>query len=105
VGHGLRVIAGARRDDAATPLLGAQVEQPVERAAVLEGAGALEALELEPDFAGQRIAEAGRGDTRRADDAGIDPLARGADLAGADQGLTAPAGAGAAPLRAASSSR
>ncbi len=48
-GDALRVIACRRRDDAALPLLGGQLREPVVRAADLVGAGALEVLALEHD--------------------------------------------------------
>ncbi len=47
-GDRLRVVAGADRDHAAALLLGGEAAQLVERAARLEGAGALEELALEP---------------------------------------------------------
>ena len=45
---GLRVVAGADRDHAAPLLLGREAAELVQRAAGLEGAGALEELALEP---------------------------------------------------------
>ena len=45
--HALRVVAGGCRHDAARALLGGQPRQPVVGTADLEGAGALQVLELQ----------------------------------------------------------
>ena len=50
VGDALGVVARAHRDHAAAALLLAQRQQLVERAALLERAGELQVLELEPDL-------------------------------------------------------
>ena len=54
--HGLAVVAGRGRDQAAAPLLLREGEDAVERPALLEGAGLLQVLELE---VGADAAEAG----------------------------------------------
>ena len=50
IGDRLRVIAGRCRDHAARPLLRRQLQQFVERAALLVGGGELQILELQPDL-------------------------------------------------------
>ncbi len=45
--HRLRVVAGRRRDQAALPLVGSQAEELVQSAALLEGTGPLQVLQLE----------------------------------------------------------
>ena len=64
-GDGLPVVAGARGDDAGGALGVRQAGDPVEGAADLEGAGALEVLGLQPDRAAGQAAEGLRGDDRR----------------------------------------
>jgi hypothetical protein len=69
------MVAGARRDDAATQPGIVQRAQAVQRAAQLEGTGALEQLELEPDL--------GRRAQGLRDDAGLPaPHRRAQHLAG-----------------------
>ena len=46
----LRMVAGRCRNDAARPLFVRQLQQFVERAALLIGGGELKILELQPDF-------------------------------------------------------
>ena len=48
VGDGEAVIAGAGGDDAAPPIGGLELEQEVRGATLLEGAGHLKVLELDP---------------------------------------------------------
>jgi hypothetical protein len=77
VGDGLGVIAGARGDYPACFLFRREREDTVERAAFLEGASALQVIELEENgLAGERGERDG---VRRggAVDAGADTLARG----------------------------
>jgi hypothetical protein len=50
IGDRLRMVAGRRRDHAARALLLGQLQQFVERAALLVGGGELEVLELQPDL-------------------------------------------------------
>ena len=55
IGDRLRVIAGRHRNNAATPLVRRQIEQPVQRAAFLERRGELMILELQMNLrTGQR---------------------------------------------------
>src|SRR5690606_9808068 len=80
VGHRLRVVAGAGRDDAAPPLLRREREQAVQRATVLERARALEVLQLDAQAAGHDIRERQRGRARREHDAAADPVPGGVDV-------------------------
>jgi hypothetical protein len=72
------MIARARGNDAARFLVGREVEQPVERATVLERSGALQTLELEVQRSRQQVRQAGRGHGRRQHHGIANPLARGA---------------------------
>ena len=56
-GDALRVVAGAGGDHAARALLRRELQQPVQRAALLEGAGALQVLELEIDRMAGKLGE------------------------------------------------
>src|SRR5207248_4407697 len=56
-GHSLRVVAGARGHHPAAALLGRKQCQLVRRAALLEGAGPLQVLELEVDLGAAQQAE------------------------------------------------
>ena len=80
VGDGLRMIAGGRRNDPAAPLLLGQLEQFVERAALLVGGGELEVLELEPDFRADDLRQGAADQHRRADDRALDPRRGGANI-------------------------
>jgi hypothetical protein len=55
VGHGLRVIAGRHGDDAAVPFAGRQRLKLHIGAAVLEGVGDLQILELDPDLGARQL--------------------------------------------------
>ena len=57
IGDALRVVAGRHGDDAALALVRRQGRQPVERAALLEGGGELQVLELEPDLAAEDLGQ------------------------------------------------
>ena len=50
IGNRLRVVAGRGRDHSARALLRRELQQFVERAALLVGGGELQILELQPDF-------------------------------------------------------
>src|SRR5690606_18341395 len=65
VGDRLRVVAGAHGDDAAPPLVGGEREELVERAALLEGGGELQVLELEEDLRAREARERAAVDERR----------------------------------------
>ena len=56
-GHALRVVARRRGDDSARALLGRETRESVGRAADLEGAGALEVLELEVHRHAEEVGE------------------------------------------------
>ena len=58
IGDRLRVVAGRGGDHAALSLLGRQLQQFVERAALLVGGGELEVLELQPDFGADDFGQA-----------------------------------------------
>ena len=77
VGDRLGVVAGGDRDHAAALLLVGQARELVERAARLEGAGALEELALEAG------AERARGEHRRAEEVPLDDRARAEDVVAA----------------------
>ena len=83
IGHALRMVAGRHGDHAALPLVGRELQQRVQRAALLERGGELQVLELEPDIglgdARQRLAaQAGRVHHRAGDARGgaLDVLQR-----------------------------
>ena len=59
IGHGLGMVAGAGSDDATTLLLVAQQQDAVERATLLEGAGALQIIQLEKDMLAGHVGERG----------------------------------------------
>ena len=84
IGHALRMIAGRHRDNAAPVVLRRQRQQPIERAALLEGRGELQVLEFEPELAAadlaQRPAPVAFGDDDRAGNGG----GRGFDIVGRD---------------------
>ena len=80
IGDRLRVIAGRRRDHAARALLGRQLQQFVERAALLVGGGELQILELQPDFGADDFGQGPADQHRRADDRALDALRGGADV-------------------------
>ena len=54
----LRMVAGRRGDHAARALLRRQLQQFVERAALLVGGGELQILELQPDFGADDLGQA-----------------------------------------------
>ena len=84
IGHALRMIAGRHRDHAAQTFVRRQRQQPVERAALLEGRGELQVLEFEPEVAAadlaQRPALVAFGD----DDGAGNGSGRGSDIIGRD---------------------
>ena len=80
IGDRLRVIAGRRGDDSALALFGRQLQQFVERAALLVGGRELQVLELEPDLRADDFGQSAADEHRRADDGALDPLCGGADV-------------------------
>ena len=84
IGHALRMIAGRHRDHAALAFVRRQRQQPIERAALLEGRGELQVLEFEPELAAadlaQRPALVAFGDDDRAGNGS----GRGSDIIGRD---------------------
>ena len=66
IGHPLGMIAGRHRDDAGLPLRRAEGQQFVQRAALLERAGAVQGFELQMDLAAGELGQPRRGDGRRA---------------------------------------
>jgi hypothetical protein len=64
IGHALGMVAGRHSDDAALSFVGRELQQGVERAALLERGGELQVLELDPDVglgdARQRLAPEAR---------------------------------------------
>ena len=57
IGHALRMVAGRHRDHAAPAFVRRQRQQPVERAALLEGRGELQVLEFQPELAAADLAQ------------------------------------------------
>ena len=80
IGDRLRVIAGRRRDHAARALLRRQLQQFVERAALLVGGGELQILELQPDLGADDFGQGPADQHRRPDDRALDALGGGADV-------------------------
>jgi hypothetical protein len=76
----LGVVARARGDHAARPLLRAQAEQPVQRAPLLERAGALQVLQLQVQPPGDGVGKPQRRRARREEDAARKAVPGGADL-------------------------
>ena len=85
VGHRLGVVAGARRHEAARPLLGREREQLVEGPALLVRARHLEVLELQVGVATGEPGEGLAAGARREVDVLADALARAPDLVEGDQ--------------------
>jgi hypothetical protein len=82
----LRHVAGARRHDAARKLGARRLEDRVRRAAELERADRLQALELEPDFR-RRIVDV-KPNERRLCDGVREPVPRALDVVERDQNST-----------------
>ena len=80
IGDGLRMVAGRGGDDSARALVFGQLEQFVERAALLVGGGELEVLELEPDLGADELGQGPADQHRGADDRAVDALRGGADV-------------------------
>ena len=78
-GDGLGVVAGAGGDDAAPALLVGEGKDLVERAALLESAGALQVVELEEDLLAGHLGEARGVAGGREINVAADALACGAD--------------------------
>jgi len=80
VGEALAVVAGRRRDHAPGALLGGQLQQLVQRAALLVGGGELQVLELDPDLGAGDLRQGPRMVAGRAFDLPLDPFGGGFDL-------------------------
>ena len=80
VGDRLGVVAGAHRDDAAAALRVGQREQLVQRAALLEGGGELQVLELEEDLGAGEARQRAAVDQRRVLDRALQAARGGADI-------------------------
>ena len=68
IGDTLGVVAGRHRDDAGAALLGAQGQQLVQGAALLERAGAMQGFELKVNFGADEFGQYRGGDGRRVRD-------------------------------------
>lgn len=88
VGDALGVIAAADGDDATGLLVAGEGEEFVERAARLERAGLLQALQLEGDARAEFAAEGGGGDQWSAVDPAVDAGASFVDLCEREHGVT-----------------
>ncbi|MNE42680.1 hypothetical protein D3C80_1368240 [compost metagenome] len=75
IGQGLGVVAGRGGDDAALHLIRRQLQQPVQGAALLEAAGEVQVVELDPDLGAGQLRQAARiadgGAVHLAGDAGL----------------------------------
>ena len=80
IGDRLRVIAGRCRDHAARALFVGQLQQFVERAALLVGGGELQILELQPDFRADDLRQGPADQHRRADDRALRSARRAARM-------------------------
>ncbi len=80
IGDALGMIAGAHGDDALFLFRGRESEQPVERAALLEGRGELQILEFEKDVAAGDLRQSARMAHGGALHLALDCLRRGADI-------------------------
>ena len=76
IGDRLGMVAGRGGDHSARALLVGQLEQFVERAALLVGGGELEVLELQPDLGADDLGQRPADQHRRADDRAVDALRR-----------------------------
>ena len=95
---GKTVVAGAGGDDARAPRVGAQLEQEVGGAALLERARHLEVLELHEAARARQLRERLRVRARRLDDGVAEPEPGGldgGDVDGAGQGVHQKGSAGA----------
>ena len=84
-GETLRMIAGGGGDDAAGAFFFREQHQLVERAALLERAGVLQVLELQPDLRAGDERQFFRMDERRARNPAGDPFGGGANVIGGGQ--------------------
>ena len=80
IGDRLGVVAGRGGDHPARALVVGQLEQFVERAALLVGGGELKVLELEPDLGADDLGQGPADQHRGADDRALDALRGGADV-------------------------
>ena len=78
--HALRMIARARRDDSAQPLLVVELRDAVVGAADLERSRALEVLGDEVDGAADRLEQPARARRRQVADDALEPIARRLDV-------------------------
>src|SRR5690606_1498704 len=85
IGDALRVVAGRRGDGSPFPLLGRQALEDVGGAALLEGAGHLEVLELDENLRPGELAEGDGAAARRLRNQRADPLPRLEDVVRGDQ--------------------
>ena len=85
VGHALRMVARAHRDDAAPARRFIQRQQPVERAALLERGGELQVLEFQPDFGAGELRQRAAVQAGRALDRACDALCRRANVVQGDR--------------------
>jgi hypothetical protein len=76
VGHSLGMVPGRHGDDAAPPLLVRQALQLVKGAAVLERAGELQVLELDPELGAGDLGERVGAEERGRHDSALDRLGR-----------------------------
>ena len=83
-GHGLGVVPGRHGDDPAAPLVLGERQELVEGAALLEGGGELEVLELHDDAGAEDLRERVRPSARGALHGAGDALGGGADVVDGD---------------------
>src|SRR5690606_9068292 len=84
IGQGLGVVAGRGGDDAALLLVRGQLQQPVQGAALLEAAGEVQIVELDPDLGAGQLRQAARVTDGRAVDLTGDTLLRRPDVVDGD---------------------
>ena len=92
IGEALRMVAGRRRDHAARALLVGELQQLVERAALLVGGGELQVLEFQPHVGAGQDRKRLRMERRRPHDAGRDPFVGAADIGDGDAVVVGTAG-------------
>ena len=80
IGDALRMVAGGHRDHAALFFVRGQAVELDQRAAILEGSGALQGFELEIDIGVEQIGKRTGPDCRRADDIARDEIGGAANI-------------------------
>ena len=80
IGNRLRMISGRSRNHAARPFVGTELQQLVERAALLICGGELQVLELQPNFGADDVRQRSADEHRRSDDRALDTLGGGANV-------------------------